>query len=119
MDDAGDQRLSFLGRRPPTSFEWRMIAIEPGEEGPFDESEWRDALVVVEAGEIELECRSGARTTFLGGDVLCLTGLSLCLLRNRGRAPAVLSAVWRRDAGAPDPSAMGPMSSWAIGDRSR
>jgi hypothetical protein len=53
-DDAVADRLSFLGRRLPPAFELRVVAVAPGGERPYDEDEWRDALVVVERGEIEL-----------------------------------------------------------------
>jgi hypothetical protein len=31
----------------------RTITLAPGSERPFDEDEWRDALVLVERGRIE------------------------------------------------------------------
>jgi len=52
-------RLSFLGRRLPSAFEVKVIALAPGRERTYDEADWRDALVVVEGGEIELECVGG------------------------------------------------------------
>lgn len=47
-DGAGEDRLSFLGRPPPRGLELRVVVLGPGCELPFDEAEWRDALVVVE-----------------------------------------------------------------------
>jgi hypothetical protein len=85
----------FLGRRVPAAFEVRRIVVAPGTERPFDEAEWRDALVLVESGRIELECRSGNRSGFRRGDVLCLIGLPLRALCNRGPVPTVLVAVSR------------------------
>ena len=32
----------------------RAVAVAPGEERPYDEAEWRDAIVLVQHGEIEL-----------------------------------------------------------------
>jgi hypothetical protein len=97
MDDGiGRDPVSFLGRRLPPSFELRVIAVAPGRERAYDEAEWRDALVVVERGEIEIECLGGTRRGFRCGDVLWLTGLPLVALHNHGREPAVLVAVSRR-----------------------
>jgi hypothetical protein len=95
MDGRAD-RLSFLGRRLPSTFELRVAAVAPGRERPYDEADWRDALVVVERGDVELECLGGTRQRFGRGDVLWLVGLPLRALHNRGRDPAVLVAVSRR-----------------------
>jgi hypothetical protein len=93
--DAG-ARLSFLGRRLGPAFAVRRIAVAPGAERAYDAAEWRDALVVVERGAVELECRSGARRTFVSGDILCLSRLPLRALRNPGGVPALLALVSRR-----------------------
>jgi hypothetical protein len=87
----------FLGRQVPAPFDVRRIVVAPGAERLFDEAEWRDAIVVVESGRIELECRSGRRCGFRRGDVLWLIGLPLRALHNSGRAPTVLIAVSRTD----------------------
>jgi hypothetical protein len=94
MDGPGD-RLSFLGRPLPPGFELRAVAVAPGTERPYEAGEWRDALVVVERGELELvwPCRAARR---LGrGEVLWLSGLSLRILRNRGSEPVLLVAIRR------------------------
>jgi quercetin dioxygenase-like cupin family protein len=84
------------------AFVLRAIAVEPGRERPYDEAEWRDAIVSVTRGEIELECSSGARRRFRTGDVLWLEGLPLRALRSCGSEPAVLLAVSRRlSSGSP------------------
>jgi hypothetical protein len=92
---AGDG-LSFLEGRLPDAFELRLMAVSPGRELAFEEAEWRDALVVVERGEIELESAGGDGRRFERGAVLCLCGLRLQGLRNRGREPVLLSVVSRR-----------------------
>lgn len=63
MDDG--ERLPFMGRRPSSDFAMRQVLIAPGSEYAYDESEWDDALVVVERGTIELECRDGTGLSFL------------------------------------------------------
>jgi hypothetical protein len=89
-------RLSFLDRRLPPTFRVRAIAIEPGGARVYDEVEWRDTIVLVERGAIELECVDGGRSRFGRGDVLFLVGLPLRAVRNPGPEPAVLVAVSRR-----------------------
>jgi hypothetical protein len=86
MDDPDAERLSFLGRRLPSWVELRLA---------FDQADWRDAIVVVERGALELECRGGSRRRFVRGDLLWLDGLPLRALHNPGRAPAVLTVVAR------------------------
>lgn len=73
-----------------------MVTIGVGCSRPYDSAEWRDALVVVESGEIDLECRAGGRRRFRRADVVWLTGLPLRALRNGGTEPAVLLAMSRR-----------------------
>ena len=80
-----------------------MITIAPGRARLYDAAEWRDALVVLEHGELHLECRAGRYRAFDRGAVLWLTGLPLRALHNRGSEPAVLIAVWRADPAAPTP----------------
>jgi hypothetical protein len=96
LDDR--EPLSFRRRALPPRFTRAELAVAPGATRAYREAEWRDALVVVEEGEIELECVGGSRRTFCRGDVLCLAGLPLRALHNRGAAPAVLVAVARARA---------------------
>lgn len=89
--------VTFLGRSLGGSFTRRVVTIAPGDRRPYDESEWRDALVVVECGQVALECRAGGRRTFGAGDVLWLSGLEVVTLHNADtEASAVLVAVSRR-----------------------
>ena len=80
----------------PSGFELRTVTMEVGAARIYNDAEWRDALVVVARGEIELEAVSGDSRRFGRGSVLCLVGLSLRALRSRGTEPAVLVAVSRR-----------------------
>jgi hypothetical protein len=95
MDGAGPDRLSLLGRPLPPPFELLVITLAPGRARPFEPAEWRDALVVVERGEVELESVRGASERFERGAVLCLTGLPPRALHNRGGETAVLTVVRR------------------------
>ena len=93
--------ITFLGRPLGPSFRARFVTVAPGATRPYDEAEWRDALVVVECGTVVLECRAGGRRSFGSGDVLWLTGMGVVALHNEGAESAVLVAVSRRSTGGP------------------
>lgn len=95
MNGKGRERLSFLGRPLPPAFVLRVVTIAPGGKRIYDESEWQDALVVIEHGRIELECLGGSRRSFASGDVLWLMAQPLRALHNRGHELAVLVSVSR------------------------
>jgi hypothetical protein len=105
--DASRERLSIDALAG-----WETEVLAPGECLSNIDGEWDDRLIVVEDGEIELECRAGARARFVRGDVLFVAGLSVCLIRNPGRVSAVLGTVWRHIPAAPnvDESGRGPES---------
>ena len=96
--------VSFVGRRLPPEFALRLVTVAPGAVHAYVAAEWRGALVVVEEGEVELECHSGVRHRCARGDVLWLSGLPLRALHNRGPGAAVLSAVSRRSTPHPYPA---------------
>ena len=84
-------------------FDRRVVAVPPGDERAYDEAEWRDALVIVVRGEIQVEAR-GRRARFGRGAVLSLAGLPVRALHNRGAEPAELVAVRRRRAARAGPA---------------
>jgi hypothetical protein len=90
------ERVSFVGRMLPDRFVCRAVTIEPNTERLYDAAEWAGAVIVVEEGELELECRSGTRSQFASGSVLFFESLPLRTLRNPGDAPVLLTAVSRR-----------------------
>jgi len=104
MDDLGPEPLCFLGRRLPSWVELRVVVVAAGHGLAFDQADWRDAVVVVEGGELEVEWLGGGRQRFIRGDLLWLSGLPLRALHNPGRQPAVLAVVARRQA----PMSLGP-----------
>jgi len=71
------------------------VALEPGGSLAYDEDEWRDALVTVESGEVELEMACGRSAFFQQGDILWLQGLPLAHFHNRGDERTVLVAASR------------------------
>jgi hypothetical protein len=86
---------------PRESFEVRAVSVEVGVDRIYNEAEWRDALVVVARGEIELQDLDGDVRSFGRGAILCLVGLPLRALRSRGTEAALLVAVSRRDRPGP------------------
>jgi hypothetical protein len=81
--------------RDSLHFRRRVVDVRPGEELHLDTDRWRDALVVLESGEVELECAAGKRSRFTARAVLCLLP-PVCILRNRNGETARLIAFTRR-----------------------
>jgi hypothetical protein len=81
--EPGGERLNLLGRSVPSGFDVHVVVLWPGCERPFEAAEWRDALVEVDRGQVDIEFCSGARRRFGPGDLLWLAGLDLRALRNR------------------------------------
>jgi hypothetical protein len=85
-----------------------VLRVAPGLELDFGSSPIPEAIVVVEQGEAELECRSGTRRRFGRGSMIPITRLPLAHLRSVGSGPLVLVAVSRaslptRHVKIPDP----------------
>jgi quercetin dioxygenase-like cupin family protein len=95
MSDADELDVERLAGPVPARFGKRTVELAPASVLAYDATSWRDAIVFVTAGEIELECSSGERRRFREGDILCLASLPVRLLRNVGEAPARLLAIWR------------------------
>jgi quercetin dioxygenase-like cupin family protein len=73
----------------------RVVTIPPHTAYAYEREEWRDALVVLESGEIELHTWCGNRRRLGTGSVFWLDGMPVRMLSNRGECPAVLVAVSR------------------------
>jgi hypothetical protein len=105
-DDGASESLSFAGRTRSARFDLHRVTIASGCELLYVRSDWADAVVVLEEGELELECRGGTRARFRSGAVLVFDALPLRTLRNAGRVPVLLIGVSRRaDSDATDESA--------------
>ena len=94
----------------PPGFEVRAVAVDPGGHRIYNEREWRDAIVVVASGEVELESVNGDRQCFGCGDTLWLCRLPLRALHNRGTESVVLVAVSRRETSGDDEFSTAPRS---------
>jgi hypothetical protein len=79
-----------------SAYDRRVVTIPPQTALPFEPAGWRDALVVVARGTVEVETESGQRQLFGGGALIWLDRMPVRLLRNPGIEPAVLGAVARR-----------------------
>jgi quercetin dioxygenase-like cupin family protein len=98
----GLDRVSFLGARRPKHFRLRTLTLQPSEAFDYHRADWADTVVVVERGELEVECRGGERAWFPEGAILVFAGLALRRLRNAGSGSLVLSALSRvRSPGQP------------------
>ena len=73
----------------------RTVILPPGDDLDYEAADWADTLVIVERGELELECVSGCCARFAAGAVLTLVGLPVKRIRNPGQDPLVLSAITR------------------------
>ena len=98
--DGDDGPVSFLERSLLRSLRRTTVMIAPGESWRCDAAVWEDAIVVVEAGTIAVECHGGTTREFETGAVLFLAGLPLRALRNFGAETAVLVSVARISAAA-------------------
>jgi hypothetical protein len=95
-DDSLD--VARIARTAPPAFGRRVVELAPGAELAFDPAGWQDAIVFVLAGDIDVQCPSGAGHRFGSGAVLCFTRLPVRTLRNPGSEPARLLAIWRHAA---------------------
>jgi hypothetical protein len=94
-DDADPIALTVAGNRAP-HVHTSMLTLEPGTAIDYRKVGWPGALVIVEQGDLEIECTSGARAHFPAGSVLTFEGLDLRSLRNTGHCCLILHALSRR-----------------------
>jgi hypothetical protein len=92
-DERGEDGLF---RAPlPAGFSRRVFRVAPGLELGLGPGGLPDAIVVVEQGELELECRAGTCRRFAPGSMLPIARLPIAHLRSVGPGPLVLVAVSR------------------------
>lgn len=87
--------LLQLLQRPqlPAGFERWRVELAVGQWRATDAAEWAGAMVLVEQGELQVECLAGGSRTFVEGDLLVLGWLPLRRLRNVGTADVRLLAL--------------------------
>ena len=99
MGESDDTVLSrIISGSLPSWLRRRAFTIPPRTAHAYDEAEWRDALVIVERGSVDIEGRSGRRLRLEAGALLSLTHLSIKALHNVGEEPLVLIVISRRTA---------------------
>lgn len=92
----GADPISFFDPHCARSAVVRGLILQPHDAIDYNEADWIDTLVIVERGELEVECPTGRRALFGEGAVLAFVGLTVQRLHNAGDRPLVLSAVSRR-----------------------
>ena len=90
-----------LPGQPPPAFARHEVVLAPGDVRAYLAAEWRDALVVVEQGTLELVGVSGTRRRLERGALLWLAGLPLRALRNPGPSRTVIVGISRRPMSSP------------------
>ncbi len=88
--------MPVLGRPLPPAFVEREVVLAPGAERAYVAAEWRDALVIVDQGSLELVGVIGAHRRLECGAALWLAGLPLRALRNPGSVNTTIVAISRR-----------------------
>ena len=99
--DHDEHPVSFLGRPAPAGINLREVSIPAHSHLVYERADWAGALVVVEAGEIELEGCDGTSACFPAGSVLCFDGLALRAIRSTGGETVLLSAASRQTTREP------------------
>jgi hypothetical protein len=88
--------VTQLGRLLPPAFVRREVVLAPDAERAYVAAEWRDALVIVEEGSLELVGLSGTRRRLECGAILWLWDLPLRSLRNPGSVNTRIVGISRR-----------------------
>jgi len=96
MIDSDELDLDRLARGTTDEFDRRLIEIGPFTQSEEDPVSWRDAIVFVRAGAIEIVCANGGRGRFRCGDILCLAPFSVRVVCNPAADPARLLVISRR-----------------------
>ena len=95
----GDADVNAWGRSP--TFVRRLVMVPPQQPLLYDPADWRDAIVIVNRGKLEIECLGGTRQHFGPGAVICLEDVPLRAIRSAGEEPVVLVAISRRPTARP------------------
>jgi hypothetical protein len=91
-----DGPLRLLALALPPWFQRRVVTIAPGETVGAGDSAWRDEIVSVESGALDIVGPDGAVLHLGAGAVLWLDGVAHVALRGAGEEPTVLAAIRRR-----------------------
>ena len=86
----------------PENFSRRVFRVAPGRELDVERISLPDAIVIVEEGELELECRAGTYRHFGRGSMIPIAQPPVAHVRSVGPGPLVLVAVSRAPLQATD-----------------
>jgi hypothetical protein len=81
--------FSLLGRALPASVVRAVHVIAEGDRLSCDGDDWRDALAVVEHGNIEIQTGHGGSLHLDVGASFCLAGLDSAVIRTRDACAVV------------------------------
>lgn len=84
---------SFFCEPLPDGFMRSVIRVAPGL--GLEPERLAGALVIVQHGELEIECTAGTARRFGRGSMVCIARVPVARLRNSGHDPLVLVAVSR------------------------
>jgi hypothetical protein len=79
----------------PDGFARRVHRALPGRDVALEPAPPADAIVVVEQGELELECRAGTCRCFGRGSMIPIARLPMARLLSVGSRPLVLAVIAR------------------------
>jgi hypothetical protein len=83
-----------LFRNPlPNGFAKRVYRAAPGRDIDLSPAPPADAIVVVEQGELEIECTAGCRRRFGRGSMIPIARVPVARLRSAGSRTLILVAV--------------------------
>ena len=96
MNDDDEVDLDRLACTASAACEKRVVELAAEATLRYEPSEWRDTIVFVLTGEVEIECVDGERRCFKRGATLVFSPLPIRTIRNRATRPARLLAISRR-----------------------
>jgi hypothetical protein len=96
VTDDGELDLERLACTPSTTCRKRIVELAAESTLSYQPSQWRDTIVFVLAGEVEIECIDGERRCFNRGATLVFSLLQIRTIRNPAAEPARLLAISRR-----------------------
>ena len=96
MNDDDELDIDRLACTPSTTCEKRIVELAAEATLSYESSQWRDTVVFVLAGEVEIECVDGERRCFKRGATLVFSPLPIRTIRNPATRPTRLLAINRR-----------------------
>lgn len=89
--------MDLLGHELPKGFCRAVIRLVPGESLSCNAASWRDALILLSRGEIEVRAPDGFTGRFATGAVIAFAEIPLSVVHAVGVGQVVLTAVRRCD----------------------